>query len=425
MNASDFQATRAFAQAMDAQDPLRHFRDRFHMPKHTDGSDCLYLCGNSLGLQPKSLRGYVEQELTDWENLGVEGHFHAKNPWMPYHEFLADSTARLVGASPKEVVVMNSLSVNLHLMMVSFYRPTKERYKIIIEGDAFPSDQYAVKSQLRFHGFDPEDGLIELRSKSGDPVIPTEEILETIEREGDQVALILIGGVNYYTGQAFEMDKITAAGHAKGCVVGFDLAHAAGNLHLQLHDWGPDFACWCSYKYLNSGPGGLSGVFVHERHAANFDLPRFAGWWGHNRDNRFKMPDRFEPMTGAEGWQLSNPPILPLAALRASMVIFDEAGMAALRKKSELLTGFLEYCVGEMNHDDNIEVITPTDPAQRGCQLSFRTHRNGKAIFDRLTEQGVIADWREPDVIRIAPVPLYNSFEDAYAFVELLTGGVG
>lgn len=420
MSTPAYQATREFAAEMDAQDPLRAYRDRFYMPKHKDGSDCLYLCGNSLGLQPKSLRGYVEQELKDWENLGVEGHFHAKNPWMPYHEFLAETTARLVGAQKGEVVVMNSLSVNLHLMMVSFYRPTKERYKIIIEADAFPSDQYAVKSQLRYHGFDPADGLIELRSKSGDPVIPTEEILETIEREGDQVALILIGGVNYYSGQAFEMGKITAAGHAKGCVVGFDLAHAAGNLHLKLHEWGPDFACWCSYKYLNSGPGGLSGVFVHERHAYNPDLPRFAGWWGHNKENRFKMPETFEPMHGAEGWQLSNPPILPLAALRASMEIFDEVGMEALRQKSERLTGFLEFLLHERNHDANIEVITPSDPAHRGCQLSLRTHRNGKQLFDRLTEGGVIADWREPDVIRIAPVPLYNSYMDAYDFVELL-----
>lgn len=407
---------------MDAKDPLRSYRDRFFMPKGPEGKPCLYLCGNSLGLQPRSLRGYVEQELKDWENLGVEGHFHAKNPWMPYHEFLAESTARLVGAQPQEVVVMNSLSVNLHLMMVSFYRPTKERYKIIIEGDAFPSDQYAVKSQLRYHGIHPEEGLIELRSKSGDPVVPTDEILETIEREGDQVALILIGGVNYYSGQAFEMDKITAAGHAKGCVVGFDLAHAAGNLQLQLHDWGPDFACWCSYKYLNSGPGGLSGVFVHERHAHNAELPRFAGWWGHNKDDRFKMPDTFVPMPGAEGWQLSNPPILPLAALRASMEIFDEAGMPALRAKSVALTGYLEWLIGELVQDDNIEVITPSDPAQRGCQLSLRTQHNGKALFDELTRRGVIADWREPDVIRIAPVPLYNSFVDAYDFVEMLAG---
>ncbi|MEM7038295.1 MAG: kynureninase, partial [Bacteroidota bacterium] len=361
------------------------------------------------------------QELDDWAALGVEGHFHAKNPWMPYHEFLTESMANVVGARPSEVVVMNSLTVNLHLLMVSFYRPTKDRFKIIIEADAFPSDRYAVISQIKFHGYDPADALIELRSKSGHPVIPTEEILETIEKEGDQVALVMLGGVNYYTGQTFEMDKITKAGHAKGCVVGFDLAHGAGNLHLQLHDWNVDFACWCSYKYLNSGPGGLSGIFVHERHGNDFELPRFAGWWGHNKANRFKMPPYFEPMPGAEGWQLSNPPILALAALRASLEIFEEVGMAALRKKSEALTGYFDWLVKAKNHDDNIRIITPSDPKQRGCQLSLQTMKNGKAIFDRLTARGVIADWREPDVIRLAPVPLYNSFVDVWEFVDILT----
>lgn len=415
-----YQTDRRFAEKMDQDDPLAHYRDQFFIPKQANGEDHLYFTGNSLGLQPRSLRKFVDQELTDWEKLGVEGHFHARNPWMPYHEFLADSTARLVGALPSEVVVMNSLSVNLHLMMVSFYRPTQERFKIIIEGDAFPSDKYAVKSQLRYHGIDPAEGLIELRSKSGHPVIPTEEILETIEREGEQVALILIGGVNYYTGQVFEMEKITRAGHEKGCTVGFDLAHGAGNLNLKLHDWGPDFACWCSYKYLNSGPGGLSGVFVHERHAQNPDLPRFAGWWGHNKDNRFRMPDDFEPMPGAEGWQLSNPPILAMAALRASMELFDEVGMEALCKKADLLTGYLAYLVKARNHSDNIRMITPEDPQHRGCQVSLQTMSNGKAIFDRLTERGVICDWREPDVIRLAPVPFYNRFVDVWDFVDIL-----
>jgi kynureninase len=410
-----------YAQELDARDPLAHFRDRFHIPKLPDGREHLYLCGNSLGLQPKTVRAYVEQELADWEKLGVEGHLHARNPWLPYHEFLTASMARLVGGLPSEVVVMNSLTVNLHLLMVSFYRPTAKRHKIIIEADAFPSDRYAVISQIQFHGFDPANSLIELRSKSGHPVIPTEEILKVIEREGDSVALIMLGGVNYYSGQAFEMARITQAGHAKGCMVGFDLAHAAGNLLLDLHGWGPDFACWCGYKYLNSGPGGLSGIFVHERHGRDFSLPRFAGWWGHNKDNRFKMPPYFEPLAGAEGWQLSNPPILALAALRASMAIFDEAGMAALRAKSELLTGYLEFLINHENSDENIRIITPSDPAQRGCQLSLQTRANGRAIFDRLTARGVIADWREPDVIRIAPVPLYNRFVDVWDFVDVLT----
>lgn len=415
-----FRTDRAFAQEMDAQDPLRAYRDRFHMPLQPSGAPHLYFCGNSLGLQPRSVREYVEQELLDWEKLGVEGHFHARNPWMPYHEFLTASSARLVGAQPSEVVVMNSLTVNLHLLMVSFYRPTKTRYKIVIEADAFPSDQYAVASQLRFHGYNPAEAMVKLRSKSGHPVIPTEEILEVIEEQGDEIALIMLGGVNYYSGQAFEMDKITAAGHAKGCVVGFDLAHAAGNLVLQLHDWNVDFACWCSYKYLNSGPGGISGIFVHERHGRSFDLPRFAGWWGHNKDNRFTMPDDFEPMPGAEGWQLSNPPILALAALRASLAIFDEVGMPALRQKSELLTGYFDFLLREKNTDDNIRVITPHDPVHRGCQLSLQTREHGKALFQRLTDHGVIADWREPDVIRLAPVPLYNRFEEVWSFVHLL-----
>lgn len=415
-----FRIDRAFAEEMDAKDPLAAYRDRFHIPKQANGQDHLYFCGNSLGLQPKSVRAFIEQELLDWERLGVEGHVHARKPWMPYHEFLTESMARVVGAKPSEVVVMNSLTVNLHLLMVSFYRPTANRHKIIIEADAFPSDRYAVISQIKFHGFDPATSLVELRSKSGHPVIPTEEILEVIEKEGDEVAMVMLGGVNYYTGQAFEMQKITEAGHLKGCVVGFDLAHGAGNLVLQLDDWGPDFACWCSYKYLNSGPGGLSGAFVHERHANDFNLPRFSGWWGHNKDNRFKMPPYFEPMSGAEGWQLSNPPILAMAALRASLEIFDEVGMTALNEKSSLLTGYLEWLINQKNQNANIRMITPSDPSQRGCQISLQTMNNGRVIFDRLTEAGVIADWREPDVIRIAPVPLYNRFVDVWDFVDLL-----
>ncbi len=420
-NTSTFRLDRAFAQELDARDPLAAFRDKFHIPKMADGRDHIYMCGNSLGLQPKSVRAFVEQELADWEKLGVEGHVHARNPWLPYHEFLTASMAKVVGGQENEVVVMNSLTVNLHLLMVSFYRPTAKRHKIIIEADAFPSDRYAVISQIQFHGFDPKTSLIELRSKSGHPVIPTEEILEVIAREGDSVALVMLGGVNYYSGQAFEMQKITEAGHAVGAKVGFDLAHGAGNLRLKLHEWGPDFACWCGYKYLNSGPGGLSGIFIHNRHATDFSIPRFAGWWGHNKANRFKMPPYFEPLPGAEGWQLSNPPILALAALRASLEIFEEAGMDALRAKSELLTGYLEWLIQQKNSNANIRIITPNDPAQRGCQLSLQTLHNGREIFDRLTAAGVIADWREPDVIRIAPVPLYNRYVDAWDFVDLLT----
>lgn len=420
MTTITYRTDREFALEMDKNDPLAAYRERFHHPKQKNGDPYIYLCGNSLGLQPVSTRAYVEQELLDWENMGVEGHFHAQNPWMPYHEFLTASTAKLVGAKPEEVVVMNGLSVNLHLMMVSFYRPTKDRFKILIEADAFPSDIYAVKSQLIYHGYDPADALIMMRSKGGAPFIPTEEIEELIEAEGDSIALILLGGVNYYSGQAFEMDRITAAGHKKGITVGFDLAHAVGNLELKLHEWDVDFACWCSYKYLNSGPGGVAGVFVNERHTHNKDLPRFAGWWGHDKETRFLMGPDFDPMPTAEGWQLSNAPILPMAALRASLEIFDEVGMSALRKKSVLLTGYWEYLLKTHESELGIELITPSDPKHRGCQLSLRTGANGKALFQKLTDEGVICDWREPDVIRCAPVPLYNGFEDVWKFVEIL-----
>lgn len=426
-----FKPTKEFAAQCDADDPLAHFRERFYMPQHNDGSECVYFTGNSLGLQPKTTRGYIEQELDDWAKLGVEGHLHAKNPWMPYHEFLTEKMARVVGGLPIETVVMNSLTVNLHLLMVSFYRPTAERYKMIIEKGAFPSDQYAVMSQLEFHGY--SNGLIELEPREGESCLRTEDILETIEREGDSTALIMLGGVNYYTGQAFDMQAITRAGHKKGCVVGFDLAHAAGNIELKLHEWNVDFAAWCSYKYLNAGPGGIAGVFVHERHSQNYDLPRFAGWWGHDKETRFLMGPNFQPMVGAEGWQLSNPPIFQLAALRASLEIFDEAGMTALRQKSLKLTGYLEHLLSQIE-TDRIEIITPSDPNSRGCQLSIRVKAEtrpvgsvshdtvaDKTIFEKLTEHGVIADWREPDVIRVAPVPLYNSFEDVYRFVNVLT----
>ncbi|MBA2379460.1 MAG: kynureninase [Blastocatellia bacterium] len=411
-------SSQTFASEADAPDPLAHFRSKFHLPKSPDGHDLIYFAGNSLGLQPVTVRTYIEQELDDWARLGVEGHVHARKPWLPYHEFVADPLARLVGAKPVEVVAMNSLTVNLHLLMVSFYRPTPERYKIVIEKGAFPSDQYAVESQLQFHGYD-RSGIVELTPRDGETILHTDDILTTIDREGDAVALIMLGGVNYYTGQAFDMSAITAAGHAKGCIVGFDLAHAAGNLKLDLHDWNVDFAAWCSYKYLNAGPGGIAGIFVHERHAFSFDLPRFAGWWGHDKESRFKMGPDFKPLAGAEGWQLSNPPIFQLAALRASLELFDQATIAELRKKSEKLTGYLEFLLNNIE-TERISIITPSDPAARGCQLSIRVHHADRSLFEKLTAQGVIADWREPDVIRVAPVPLYNSFTDVYRFSKIL-----
>jgi len=414
----DFQINESFALEMDAKDPLAKYRERFHIPKTKSGDDCIYLCGNSLGLQPKSVRAYVEQELKDWELLGVEGHLHARHPWLPYHEFLTEQTARLVGAKPLEVVVMNSLTVNLHLLMVSFYRPTPQRHKIVIEANAFPSDQYAVQSQIKFHDFDPKTSLVELQPRQGEANLRTDDIEAFIAKAGDAIALIMLGGVNYASGQAFEMERITKAGHAKGCVVGFDLAHAAGNLLLHLQDWNVDFAAWCSYKYLNAGPGSLAGCFVHERHAHKPELSRFAGWWGHNKKTRFQMEPNFDVLSGAEGWQLSNPPILPLAALRASMDIFDEVGMEKIRAKSVLLTGYLEFLLDQQRHE-NFSVVTPRDPAQRGAQLSIRMHQHGRTICERLAAQGVICDWREPDILRVAPAPLYNSFFEVHRFVEV------
>jgi len=418
-NATAFESTIDFARRMDETDPLRGFRNKFHIPTQSTGEEVLYFTGNSLGLQPKTTREYIEQELKDWENLGVEGHFHAKNPWMPYHEFLTNSMAKIVGAKPIETVVMNSLTVNLHLLMISFYRPTADRHKIIIEGDAFPSDQYAVKSQIKFHGFNTKDSLIELKPRESEAALRTEDIVKTIDEHGDTIALIMLGGVNYYTGQAFDMKAIADVGHKAGAVVGFDLAHAAGNLELKLHDWNVDFACWCSYKYLNSGPGGIAGVFVHERHAENSELPRFAGWWGHDKETRFLMDDEFIPIKGAEGWQLSNPPIFQMASLNASLEIFEEAGMENLAGKASKLTGYMEFLLNEIQ-DERISIITPSNPNERGCQLSIRVKDADKSLFDAITKKGVIADWREPDVIRVAPVPLYNSFMDVYRFTEIL-----
>jgi kynureninase len=405
--------------SLNSVNSVPNFRARFHIPNSADGSPAVYLTGNSLGLQPKTTRKYIEEELEDWARLGVEGHLHARHPWLPYHEFVTEPMARIVGAKPTETVVMNSLTVNLHLMMVSFYRPTGQRTRIVIEKGAFPSDQYAVASQLKFHGLDPQVALIELAPREGESTLRTEDIVDTIERNGDKIALIMMGGVNYYTGQAFDMRAITEAGHRAGAIVGFDLAHAAGNLALELHDWDVDFAVWCSYKYLNAGPGGIAGAFVHERHAQALDLPRFAGWWGHNKDTRFLMGPDFDPLSGAEGWQLSNPPILQLAALRASLEIFDEAGMPALRAASVKLAGHLETLLRQID-DGRISLITPSDPEQRGCQLSIRVRDANKNLFDAISNRGVVADWREPDVIRVAPVPLYNNFEDVQRFADIL-----
>ena len=411
------------AAEMDTRDELSPFRSRFHVPRTENGADTVYLVGHSLGLQPKSARDYVDRELEDWRRLGVEGHFEGDNPWMPYHEVLAGPLARLAGALPGEVVAMNTLTVNLHLMMVSFYRPTPERNRILVEGSAFPSDQYAVASQAAWHGYDPAECVIELRPREGEDVIHTEDIEDLLEREGERIALVFLGGVNYLTGQAFDMERIARAAHRQGCVVGFDLAHAMGNLALSLHGWNVDFAVWCSYKYLNGGPGCVGGCFVHEKHGRRNDLNRFAGWWGHDKSTRFKMPSAFEAIPGAEGWQLSNPPILPLAALRASLELFDEAGMNRLREKSKRLTGYLEHLL-RTRFADELAVISPSDPEQRGCQLSLRTGPKGRRVHEHLSEHGIWCDWREPDVIRVAPVPLYNRFKDVHRFVEVMAEGM-
>jgi kynureninase len=419
----EFQKGKDFAISMDERDPLNSYRERFFLPRTTD-CDGVYLCGHSLGLQAKTTAAYVEQELNEWAELGVEGHFHAKNPWMPYHRLLTEQTAELIGAKPLEVVVMNSLTVNLHLMMVSFYRPTKERHKIVMERGAFPSDQYAVQSQIRFHGFDPATSLIELTPRSNEFCLRDEDIESLIEREADEIALILLGGVNYATGQAFDMERITRLGHARGCVVGFDLAHAAGNLPLKLHEWGPDFAVWCSYKYLNGGPGCVAGCFVHERHACAWDLPRFSGWWGHDEESRFEMGPEFRAMSGADGWQLSNPSIVSLAVLRASMDIFHQAGMERLRAKSMSLTSYLEFLLGQKAFP-NFSIITPREKERRGAQISICIRQKGRALCERLAQEGIVGDWREPDTFRVAPVPLYNSYQDVFRFVQRFTAAIG
>jgi len=415
-----FENTLEFAKKLDDKDVLKNFREQFYIPL-INGKECIYFTGNSLGLQPKTTQDYVVNELEDWANFGVEGHFHARKPWMPYHEIFAEQLSNVVGAMPEEVVAMNQLTVNLHLLMVSFYRPTNKRYKIICEAKAFPSDQYAMESQVRYHGYNPDDAIVEVAPTAGEYAIRTGDIISSIEQHGNSTALVLFSGVNYYTGQVFDMAAITKAAHAAGAIAGFDLAHAAGNIELKLHDWNADFACWCSYKYLNSGPGGVSGVFIHQKHIADNTLPRFAGWWGHTKETRFKMKKGFDPIPTAEGWQVSNAPVLSMAAHKASLDIFDTAGMSNLFAKGQLLSDYLFFILNEINAgaaEKLIEVITPAEA--KGCQVSMLMLQKGKEVFEALKQQGVLADWREPNVIRVAPVPLYNTFSDVFTFGKIV-----
>lgn len=417
-----FKNTLEYAQQLDAEDKLRKYRDEFHFPK-VNGKQVIYFTGNSLGLQPKRTQKFVDEVMNDWKELAVEGHFYADKPWWDYHERLAAPLAKVVGAKPEEVTVMNTLTVNLHLLMVSFYRPTKERYKIICEEKAFPSDQYMLQSQVRFHGFESSDAIVEVKKREGENFWRTEDVLKTIEEVGDELALVLIGGVNYYNGQVFEMETITKAGKEQGAYVGWDLAHAAGNIELKLHDWDVDFASWCSYKYMNSGPGNASGVFVNERYLNRKDIPRFEGWWGTKRDTRFLMKPEFEPMENADAWQLSNAPILSVAPYLACLELFEEVGMEALIEKRNKITAYLEFILHEIDKevDSSFEIITPKE---RGCQLSVFLHGEGRPLFDYLMENGVITDWREPNVIRLAPAPFYCSYEDMYRFGQILKSGV-
>ena len=416
----NFESSLSFAKKMDEQDPLKGFREKFLFPDFHK-NEVIYFTGNSLGLQPVTTREMILEELDDWGKFGVEGHFMSRRPWYSYHEQLTELSAYVVGAKPIETVVMHSLTTNIHLLMVSFYQPKGNRTKILCEKKAFPSDQYALMSQLEFHGLNKEH-LIEVGPREGEETIRHEDILRVIEENKDELALVFMGGVNYYTGQFFNLEEITKAGHKAGAIVGFDLAHAAGNVNLSLHDWGIDFATWCSYKYLNSSPGGVSGIYVHERHANNKELKRFAGWWGHDKEQRFLMEDQFVPIKGAEGWQLSNAPVLGMAAHLASLQVFKEAGMERIGSKRDLITAYLEYLILKVSSEngDFLKIITPSSIFERGSQLSLVLEKNGKKKFDLLTEQGIIADWREPNVIRIAPAPLYNSFEDCWHFAEVL-----
>jgi len=420
-----FQNTREFAQQLDAQDELKNYRNEFIFPQH-NGKNVVYFTGNSLGLQPKRTKQYVDEVMTDWANLAVEGHFYADKPWWDYHERFAQPLSQIVGAKPSEITVMNTLTINLHLLMVSFYQPTATRYKIICEEKAFPSDQYMFQSQVAFHGYKPEEAIIEIKRRDGEHNIRLEDIIAKINEVGDELALVLIGGVNYYTGQVFDMKAITEAGHKVGAKVGFDLAHAAGNIELHLHDWNVDFAAWCSYKYMNSGPGNASGCFVHEKHHAT-NLPRFAGWWGHNKERRFKMEPQFDPVHGADGWQVSNLPILSLAPYLASVEMFAEVGMGKLIQKRNQLTAYLEFILHQIDAElegAEFEIITPSNQEERACQLSVFLHGQGRSLFDYLMQNGVITDWREPNVIRLAPAPFYCSYEDMYEFGQILKQGI-
>ena len=417
-----FQNTREFAQSLDAQDELRKYRDEFHFP-HVNGKQVIYFTGNSLGLQPKRTKTYVDEVMNDWANLAVEGHFYSDKPWWDYQERFAVPLSEIVGAKPSEVGVMNTLTVNLHLLMVSFYNPTPNKYKIICEEKAFPSDQYMFQSQVKFHGFDPKDAIVEIKRREGEANIRLEDVLAKIEEVGSELALVLIGGVNYYTGQVFDMKTITAAGQKQGAYVGWDLAHAAGNIKLELHDWNVDFAAWCSYKYMNSGPGNASGFFVHEKHHNDKELNRFAGWYGHNKERRFKMEPDFDPVHGADGWQISNLPILSLAPYLASVEMFAEVGMDKLIAKRNLITSYLEFVLHEIDKElegADFEILTPANQEERGCQLSVYLHGQGRELFEKLMKNGVITDWREPNVIRLAPAPFYCSFEDMYEFGQIL-----
>ncbi|NQY63142.1 MAG: kynureninase [Alteromonadaceae bacterium] len=417
-----FENTLAFAQEQDKQDELAHYREQFHHPV-INGKEVLYFTGNSLGLQPKSAKEYVNKELDDWAKWGVEGHFHANNPWVSYHEILTPASAHIVGANESEVVCMNSLTTNLHLLFVSFYRPDAKRFKIISEAKMFPSDRYLLETQIRHHGFDPDEAIIEISPREGEHLIHEDDILAAIEENADELALVFFGGVNYFTGQLFDMEKLTKAAHRAGALAGFDLAHAVGNVPLKMHDWDVDFAAWCTYKYLNSSAGNVGGIFVNDRHGNNTELNRFGGWWGHNKERRFLMENHFEPMTGAEGWQISNAPVMGMAILKASLDIFFEVGMDKLRAKSLPLTAYLEFVFNDVVDqfpDIQLEIITPEDADKRGCQLSVKLIGTDKSFFQALTDAGVIADFREPDVIRLAPTPLYNSFEDVYLFGEIL-----
>ncbi len=418
----EFQNTREFARDLDRADKLAKYKDEFIFPE-VNGRRVIYFTGNSLGLQPKRAKQYVDDVMNDWARMAVEGHFYADKPWWDYHERFADPLSKVVGALPEEVGVMNTLTVNLHLLMVSFYRPTAHRYKIICEEKAFPSDQYMLQSQVRFHGFNPLEAIVEVKKRPGEHHIRHEDVLSAIETAGDELALVFLGGVNYYTGQVFDIKSITEAGHKAGAYVGWDLAHAAGNIKLELHDWDVDFAAWCSYKYMNSGPGNVSGYFVHKMHHSDTELPRFAGWWGHNKERRFMMEPLFDPVQGANGWQLSNLPVLSMAPYLASVMMFDEVGMDALIEKRDRITAYLEFILREIDRevDSNFEIITP---AERASQLSVFLHGEGRVLFDYLMQHGVITDWREPNVIRLAPVPFYCSFEDMYEFGQILKQGI-